>query len=57
MKTSKPIALALLLLIQLYADSQVQWYQPQDGNGDPLNATAATMARPYTNNSFLACYS
>lgn len=56
MKTPKPILILSLLLSQLAAFTQVQWYQNQDGNNQPPNGTVGSSVYPLTNHSFIACY-
>ncbi|MBL0132019.1 MAG: T9SS type A sorting domain-containing protein [Chitinophagaceae bacterium] len=56
MKTPKPILVICLLLLQLAAFTQVQWYQNQDGNNQPPNGTVGTSVYPLTRHSFIACY-
>jgi Secretion system C-terminal sorting domain len=56
MKTSKPIALLLLLLWQLSVSAQLQWYQNQDGNTPAPYGTCAVSVLPFTHSSFVAAY-
>lgn len=56
MKTSRPIFLLSLLLLQLTLSAQVQWYQNQDGDNAPPYGTVATTVQPFNSNTFIACY-
>jgi Secretion system C-terminal sorting domain len=56
MKTSKPILLLYLLVLQLTLSAQVQWYQNQDANNPLPSATVATSIKQFTSNTFIACY-
>lgn len=56
MKTSRPILLLCLLVLQLTLSAQVQWYQNQDGGNPSPYGTVASTVQPFTSNTFIACY-
>ncbi len=46
----------LLISLCLGSSAQVQWYQNQDANNAPPNATVGTSVQQLTSSSFVACY-
>lgn len=56
MKTSRLFLLLPLLWLTQSLPAQVQWYQNQDGNSPPPGGTFGSCSKPFTTNSFVACY-